>query len=450
MRWSRERVRGWELWRQPRRVVVYVLTINAVAVTVTTATAFLTPVHSVDLVRFGVLAVCAVVAVEGTRHIERQREYHRSPIVATVDTKAVVSFAAVIVLPPVLASGTVVLTYLLAWWRSWPQGRPVPAYRWVFSCGTVLCGTQAAVVVLALGMHQYPGVPDPAPLAGLADLGVIVAAAVLRWAINAGLVMAAIALSTPRVTAAELFSGFADQLLEAGAMGLGLVAAVILVGPQPLVLAGLVVALIALHRGLLLPQYQRASRTDAKTGLAEVRWWQQVAQSLFDATRVRGGALGLLIVDLDHFKEINDTYGHPNGDLVLRAIATELAAATRAQDTCGRWGGDEFCVVAPDIGGDHRLHQLGERIRHRVHAIAVDLPTGETVTGLTISVGGATYPAPGIDGLDALLLAADTALYRAKKAGRDRVQLSGMANRPPPPRRPESSDRPGEDTGSPH
>ncbi|MER6877922.1 GGDEF domain-containing protein, partial [Amycolatopsis sp. NPDC000673] len=168
---------GWRLWRLPSHVRMYVLLVNVVAVGTTLATAWLAPVHQIDLVRFGVLAVCAALAIEATRHIERQREYSRAPTVAYVDTKAVWSIAAVVALPAILASAMVVLTYAVAWWRVWPHERPVLPHRWIFSCATVLCGTQAAVAVLALGMHEYPGVLAGGFGPGLLDLVVFVLAA---------------------------------------------------------------------------------------------------------------------------------------------------------------------------------------------------------------------------------------------------------------------------------
>ncbi len=418
------RLRAWHLWTLPRPVRTYVLVVNLIAVLSTAATARLVPVTGTDLARFGVLAICAAIAIEGTRQIERQREYDRAPSVAYVDTKAVWSVAAVIALPPVLAAAMVVVTYTIAWCRIWPHQRPVLAHRWIFSAATVLCGTQAAVLVLDLGMRNYPGAPDSDLLAGLGDLAVIILAATLRWAINTALVMAAIALSSPPKSISDLFSGFGDQILEAGALGLGLVTAVVLVEANPVVLIGIVIALVALHRGLLLTQYRRDAHTDATTGLATKRRWRQLAEELLGRTRA-GRKLGVLFLDLDNFKTINDTYGHPNGDLVLRAVGEALRTEIREQDVCGRWGGEEFAIVIPDVHSEETLRQVAERIRGRVARVAVTLPDRETVlTELTVSIGGALYPADNINGVDDLLVATDSALYRAKQGGRNRVELA--------------------------
>lgn len=424
---SRAWITSWALWSAPRSVVVVVLTVIAIAVLASTATAFLVPVHGIDVLRFVVLAVCSAVAIELTRQFESRREYARSSTVPYIDTKAVWSFAAVVVLPPILATAMVVFTYALAWFRVQPNRQKLP-HRWIFSSATVLCGTHAAVAVLTAGMAGYPRAPGEATWVGLMDLGIVACAAVVRWAINLGLVMTVIALSKPTVTARELFANFGEQLLEAGAIGLGLVAAAVVVS-NPFVLPGIVVAMVALHRGILLSQYQQASRIDAKTGLATAGWWHDFAEKSLARARDREETLGLLIVDLDHFKKINDTYGHPYGDSILKAVAHELMAEIRDDDACGRWGGEEFVVVLPDVGTQQNLHNIAERIRRRVQSIVVqppghDLPPAEI--SITASVGGAIFPSPSITSLDELLLAADTALYAAKNGGRNTVRLSGV------------------------
>nr|WP_246211262.1 GGDEF domain-containing protein [Phytoactinopolyspora alkaliphila] len=414
--------------------MIYVLIVNGIALAATLATAWLVPISSEDLLRFGVLGACAVVAIEMTRQIERKREYVRGSTSGYIDTKAVWSFAAVLVLPPALASAMVILTYFVAWCRIWPSTRPVPLYRWIFSCATVLCGTQAAGIVLAAGSSSYPGVPASLTLASVFDLGIIVFAAALRFSINVGLVMVAIALSNPTARVRDLFTNFGDQLLEAGAMSLGLVAAAVVVS-NPIVLVGIVVALVALHRGVLVHQYEQASRIDTKTGLATAGRWHEFAEQTLSRSEDRNAPMGLLIIDLDHFKTVNDTYGHPFGDEVLEAVAKELLSEVRDQDACGRWGGEEFAVALPDVGNVQNLYNVAERIRRRVQSIVLETPGGRTTETLSLSasVGAALYPAEGISTLDELILAADTALYDAKNSGRNTVRLSMTVPSVPPP-----------------
>jgi len=250
-------------------VRVYVAVVVTAAVAIAAATAGAVPVGGRDLAQAGVLAGAAWVSTELMRRVERQREYLRADGTAYVDTKGVWSMAALVVLPPALASAMVVWTYAIAWFRVWPSARPVLLYRWVFACATVLLGTQAAAAVLAIGMSSYPGPPATGWWSAPADLAVIVVALAVRWAFNCGLVMAAIAVSSPGTRTSALFRNFSQQWLEAGSAGLGLVAAVLVV-THPLVLAGVVAGLAVMYRGVLLHQFQVAARTDSKTGLATV------------------------------------------------------------------------------------------------------------------------------------------------------------------------------------
>jgi diguanylate cyclase (GGDEF)-like protein len=140
-----------------------------------------------------------------------------------------------------------------------------------------------------------------------------------------------------------------------------------------------------------------------------------------------GKPVGVLLADVDHFKAINDTYGHPAGDAVLREVGRRLGASLRPYDALGRYGGEEFLTVLPECDAEG-LGRLGERLRQCVGEAAFSLP-GEFVP-VTLSLGGAA----GTHDADALLRAADGALYRAKRAGRNRVELGGApaANRPGP------------------
>ncbi len=136
--------------------------------------------------------------------------------------------------------------------------------------------------------------------------------------------------------------------------------------------------------------------------------------------------LGLLMVDIDRFKSVNDRYGHPNGDNVLRVVARTIACAVRKSDTVYRQGGDEFVIVAPDSSREGAL-LIGERVRDAVAKARV-LPPLDSMSrepiSVSVSVGFALAPSSEISGPAALIEAADRALYDAKAAGRDRVVAS--------------------------
>lgn len=160
------------------------------------------------------------------------------------------------------------------------------------------------------------------------------------------------------------------------------------------------------------------SRTDPLTGLPNRREIQDRMIAATSAGRRHHQPNALLMVDIDHFKNVNDTHGHDGGDMVLRAVADRLGAACRAEDSAGRWGGEEFLVVAPmtDLAGGARL---GERIRTSIGDTAVPVGDGTDIV-VTVSIGVAS----GFRPAEALLTEADAALYVAKREGRNRVVTS--------------------------
>jgi diguanylate cyclase (GGDEF)-like protein len=149
------------------------------------------------------------------------------------------------------------------------------------------------------------------------------------------------------------------------------------------------------------------------------------------ASRPRTGHLAVLVVDVDHFKAVNDRLGHAAGDRVLTAVAGTLARAVRDGDTAARLGGEEFVLVLPGAGRVQALERA-ERIRGAVAGTVHHVGGDGAVTGVTVSIGVAVCPADGTSAA-ALLEAADRALYAAKAAGRDRVVVAGAAAVPPVP-----------------
>ena len=157
---------------------------------------------------------------------------------------------------------------------------------------------------------------------------------------------------------------------------------------------------------------QELARTDPLTGLLNRRAFQDRMQEEFARALRQGLPLSLLVLDLDGLKELNDREGHRQGDDALRGLARALRIGSRITDVAGRWGGDEFVVLAPATGRSEAL-QLADRIRAVVR---------EGPTKLTASIGLATLdPADPLSGPEALVSEADLALYAAKRLGRDRV-----------------------------
>jgi diguanylate cyclase (GGDEF)-like protein len=179
---------------------------------------------------------------------------------------------------------------------------------------------------------------------------------------------------------------------------------------------------LASHAALAIEHAQLGLRlrdlavTDPLTGLVNRRLLLERTARAIERSRRSGQPLAALMLDLDHFKDLNDELGHQKGDEALAAVARALAGAVRRVDTVARYGGEEFCLLLPDSPGAQAV-LVAEKLRAAVRALDVGRP-------LTVSVGVAVFPDHADDG-DGLIGAADRALLAAKRAGRDRVISSG-------------------------
>ena len=176
--------------------------------------------------------------------------------------------------------------------------------------------------------------------------------------------------------------------------------------------------LLANLRNLALAELRAG--TDALTGLPNQRASHETLQRMMAQSDRTRKPLSVLLLDLDHFKQVNDVFGHAAGDNVLAAVGVTLRSSVREADFCGRFGGEEFIALLPDTGlGDAAL--VAEKIRAGVEAIKVPAVKRD----ITISIGVATSPDHGVD-VDVVSRCADRALYAAKEAGRNRVELAAL------------------------
>ena len=180
-------------------------------------------------------------------------------------------------------------------------------------------------------------------------------------------------------------------------------------------------AAVALDNARLHRIVERQALVDGLTGLANRRRSESALdEEIVRASRL-GGELTLAILDIDHFKEVNDRYGHAAGDSVLKELALVLVHSLREIDTAGRWGGEEFALILPgtDLAGGARLC---ERIRQTLADRRIPIEDGLAIS-VTASFGVANFALTG--SRERLLAAADEALYRAKRSGRNRVECAG-------------------------
>lgn len=170
---------------------------------------------------------------------------------------------------------------------------------------------------------------------------------------------------------------------------------------------------------LLMLQLQKNSSTDHLTGLHNMRNFEARLSTFSQTAEYHQQKLSLIMIDIDHFKAVNDTYGHPAGDAVLKQLGDLLSStSSRSQDDVSRYGGEEFAILLPQT--THSLVvEIAERIRKTVQKHRFILPSGQTIH-LTISLGVAAYPDLTKDTRD-LVKKADDALYQAKNEGRNRV-----------------------------
>ncbi|MEV6417806.1 GGDEF domain-containing protein [Kribbella sp. NPDC051718] len=429
--------RQWKLWSLPAAALGYVIAIDLIAVTITTVAvrATLTGPHagvtSSEWAAFAVLAAASTLHLESARGIERRREMAANTSPHT-NLKCLWVFASLLLLPLSLVVPLIVWSYLYSWFRVY--GRTV-AHRKIFSTSTyVLASAAAAAVLRAGGLIAEPRVPT-----SFWTLLVVIAAAATWWLVNYALVIGAILLASPEATARQALGELSDQLVVCAGLGLG-VAIAAMQSSYPWVVPVLMVTVLALHRDLLLPQYQRAAGTDVKTGLANPSYWASAVPVELARAETLRSTVGLLMLDLDKFKEINDTYGHPAGDQALKAVGESVRAEVRQGDLVARVGGDELAVLLPGASETEVL-EVAERIRDRLATLTVSVSTTGTqktiITGVPASFGAAVYPEVAAT-MDQLILAADNALLTAKRAGRNTI----VTARPLPPAVGERSDQP--------
>jgi diguanylate cyclase (GGDEF)-like protein len=179
-------------------------------------------------------------------------------------------------------------------------------------------------------------------------------------------------------------------------------------------------AAVSIENADLHETVQRQAVTDELTGLANVRELHTTLDRELERSRRFSGTLGLLMLDIDDFKQVNDEFGHQQGDEVLASVAAVLREHSRDIDEPARYGGEELAVVLPqtDVQG---AEQLAERMREAIEELAIPRVDGSGYLGVTASFGAASFPDSAAD-KSSLIAAADAALYRAKRAGKNQVQ----------------------------
>ena len=422
------RPRSWQLFALPPPVVGYVFAIIAADLGLTLRGILGTPVRAADVALFAALLVCGAICIEATRRLGQ-------PTGVTRDLLSAWWLPIALLLPPVYALVAPIALGVLLYLRV----RRTPAYRRLFSSAALgLAGATASVVFHHVGpavaaARSVPWLGHPTAPAWLMQPAVVLTAvccAVLFNVLNMGMVAVAAHAAQPQASWVEVLWDRESLLLDLTEICVG-VLVLIACALSPVLLCVALPPVIVLQRSLMHQQLQAAARTDPKTGLLNPTAWQREADTEIARALRAGESLALLLCDVDHFKRVNDTYGHLTGDEVLRGLAAELRQQVRGSDVVGRFGGEEFVVLLPRADADEAC-MIAERLRHR--ASVMPIYADNDAVNVTVSIGVAVLGVHGRDLLE-LLTAADLALYRAKDAGRDQICVHAADGTPGPGRR---------------
>jgi diguanylate cyclase (GGDEF)-like protein len=406
-------VRGWAVWRLPASARAYIVAVEvgylvALAVGATRLTLDVSIWST-----FAVLSGCAMLSIEGSlRLVWRRPQHDRSN-----DMMAVWTLPVALLLPPVFAALVVVPVEIFFYLRVMRRAPMKCAFN-IAAIG--LAGFAAASLREALTSIAYPVRVDALVGGASVILVTLLCVAVRQGAIS--LVAARLFAFLQPGTTVRRHLGTAEDagVIAAEACTGVLVAVACAASPFAVLLA--VPPVLVLQRTLLIADFREAARTDAKTGLANSSYWREVAEREISRARSGREPLAVLLIDIDHFKDVNDRYGHLTGDDILRAVATALTDGLRPRDFVGRFGGEEFVVLLTGSDLEQARH-AAERIRLHVSDVKVEATGRSTAVQVTISIGVAAFRDSG-HSVHELLDAADTALYAAKRAGRNCVRVA--------------------------
>jgi diguanylate cyclase (GGDEF)-like protein len=414
---SRVTVRDWPWWQLPVPLRAYVAAVPLLAAAGIAFAAARTEWRVRDLVMFAALLCCAMIFDASAPRI-----MYAGPGV-TRDLSGLWIIPTAVLLPPVYAALLAVPMVAVKWWF---VHRGV-LHRSVFT---------AASMSLGYGLMSWlfrifpPGFAGPAIGTGWHELTWVTAVMASNLAGSKAhhlLVYAAVKLSDPaakirdlELTRQELQAAFIE--VDTGALLTVAVAG----GPQMILVA--LPTVLLLRRFMLYPLVAAQARSDAKTGLLNVSAWEAEAEVELSRAARTGQPLAVALADIDHFKTVNDAYGHLAGDRVLKAVAAALTTQSRDYDRAGRFGGEEFVLLLPQTTQAGAV-AVAERLRASVEnmQILAGDRLGATHIKVTISLGVTATATGEHCELTDLLAAADSALYQAKKAGRNRVAAAAPA-----------------------
>lgn len=396
---------AWSLWKLRPPALAYFLAVQILAIALVILVVTSTPPPQADaLLVFTMLALTAGTVIVATSvSIYLRQRTRTNPWTVHVCYLA----AGILTLPPNLLALLLLGPALHGVLDVRPQ-----LHRWMFTTGATVIAVFSARFVIGWTHPQW----EP--------MSIVLSGTVLLL-IRAGVVAIGWRLRDPGAAKESVIGEQIDVVLGITAVCLGgILGIAVVAAPYSALLAGPPLAL--LDFASQLPQYRRSAQRDGKTGLSNSIHWEHLARAELTRAHSRNQHTSALLLDLDHFKRVNDEIGHIAGDTVLAAVALMLASNVRRKDIVGRFGGEEFVVLLPGSGAE-MARTVANRIRASTESLSV--PVRDThghqqdIDNLTVSIGVATTSRYGYEFKD-LLVAADAAMLSAKSSGRNAVTVA--------------------------
>ena len=406
-------VPNWAWLRLPLGFRAYVGLVPLAAAGLACYAASQTQWQAADLVKFVLLVGCGMISVAATP----RTAYLQGGM--TRDFLTVWVLPVAILLPPVYAMLTPIPLQILTQFR---VHRGV-VYRRVFTVAAIALAYGAASLVFRAFPASFAGGSIGTGRHALTFTVAVAACEIVGGRGHHLLIVGGIKLTDPTVRIAELELNREALQGDFAEFDLGVLITVV-VAVNAALAAFAVPTVLLVRRFMMHAQLLAQSRIDTKTGLLNASTWEhEAAVEIARAVRT-GTPLALALVDIDHFKVVNDTHGHLVGDKALRAVADGLRSQLRVYDVAGRFGGEEFVVLLPHAREEDAL-SIAERLRTHIAALSIPVneeDESEPHVRLTISVGVAALNGDNRELTD-MMAAADAALYHAKVTGRNKTHV---------------------------
>jgi len=414
---ARAVIRDWAWWQLNWPVRCYIAAVPAIGVVVACYAALHTTWHAADAWRFLLLVTCGLVSVAATPRIAY------APGVMTRDFLTVWVLPVAILLPPVYAMVAPIPLLMLTQMHVF---RGVVHRRVFTAAAKGLCYGAASVVFRAFPA-SFAGHSIGTGVHALTFTTAVAICEVVGGRGHRLLIEAGIKLTDPSVRLISLELNREALQGDLAEFDLGVLITVV-VAVSPFLAVFTVPTVLLARRFMMHAQLVAQTRIDTKTGLLNASTWEQEATIEITRAVRTGTPLAIALVDIDHFKAVNDTYGHLVGDRALRAVTDGLRSQLRVYDLAGRFGGEEFVILLPHAREVDAL-TVAERLRAHIAALAIPVNEGDEdgpSVHLTISVGVAALDGVSRELTD-MMAAADSALYYAKTTGRNKTHVVSAA-----------------------